>query len=767
MKRNTTEAHLANQLFEKLTQWKRNKPAWLISVSSLALSACGGGGATTETSSELPSSENDNPLSSEPDVNNALTTLELLTNNLAEAQGLRTQFTPGANIPNDKDSLGLDPANYFDSSRIIHFYGYSDMSLQPARDYHGEYTAERVVSYGPGENTYFIDQSSGDQYFFAAETAGYATTIDGKRVPKLFKYDGLSFYNLVPSQLPELNRMQVGADNFIFEQQEDYLGLVSINTDSGSDLGGDILLLEISDGQVFDRTSDLPASLSAEIYGRNNAVNVHGMGVGDLTGNGKSDIVLGDIDVGIYAMLQSEDGDWSIYQPEVFTQFMYEVDRSNLPSNYEYRPGQIKLFDVNNDGFDDIYIAFGRPGSQTNPAPPKPDLIYINNGDGTFSTDNKIELTSPDNIDLDNYQTVDSRVIDLNCDGFDDLMLFGTRVEPHYSGLFIQIQMNAGDGSFVDETNERLVVFKDRTISDKFNDYSYNFQYLDLNNDGHTDLLNYDNNYFETDPNDDLGKLQVFLNDGTGYFTEVSVVEHWVSANEILPYSTNQPFQIMAAADFDNDGTINFVTWHKSLNGANDAEIVWYAQSSFTDPIYTGPNQIDVSSIAPGYNELFYLRTNPEVEALIDQGVYETGLHHYLEVGHAEERDIFAPHSKVVAGDEGWELILSSGDEIAIAGAGNDVLYGSDGNDTLTGGDGADVFKYVAGDTGSDVISDFSIADGDKLDLSSFGITSSADALPYLTLVDGNTQVRIDNELIVTMVSVSVTELNQAEDWIV
>jgi hypothetical protein len=391
----------------------------------------------------------------------------------------------------------------------------------------------------------------------------------------------------------------------------------------------------------------------------------------------------------------------------------------------------------------------------------------LNNGDGTFSLEDKIVLASPDQIDLDNYQTVDSKVIDLNRDGFEDLILFGTRIEPHYSGLFVQVQINSANGEFTDETSDRFVSFKDRSLSDKSNDYSYNFQYLDLNNDDHVDLLNYDNNYLKTDPNDELGKLQVFLNDGEGYFTEVSVAEHWYSENLNLPYSTNQPFQIMAAADFDSDGTINFVTWHKSLTGSLDAEAVWYAQSSFTDPIYTGPNQIDVSSIAPGYNELFYLRTNPDVEALVEEGVYDTGLHHYLDVGLAEARSSFAPHSKVVAGDEGWELILSSGDETAIGGSGNDILYGSDGNDTLTGGDGADVFKFVAGDSGTDLITDFSIADGDKVDLSSYGITSSEEAQPYLTLVDGNTHVQIDNELIVTMFSVSVTELSQAEAWIV
>ena len=734
----------------------------LLSISPFALAACGGGGGPTKTTSNS-TTPNENPQSPDPDVINVLAPLEQLTNQLAQSQGLQTQFTPGANIPNEKYASGLDPANYFENSNKIHFYGYTDMTVQPATNYHGVFTPERVVSYGPGENIYFIDPDTYDQFIFAAETAGYASTLDGKRIPKLFKYDSSSFYDLIPSQLPELGRMQVGADNFVFEQQKDYLGLISINTDSGSGLGGDLLLLEILDGQVVDRTVDLPASLSADIYGRENAVNVHGMGVGDLTGNGKSDIVLGDIDVGIYAFLQADDGSWSIYQPDVFDEFMYEIDRTSLPFNYEYRPAQIKLLDANNDGFDDIFIAFSRPGSETNPAPPKPDLIYLNNGDGTFSIENKIEITSPPQVQLENYQTVDSKVIDINRDGFEDLMLFGTRIDPHYSGLFMQVQINTANGSFVDETSERLVSFKDRSTSD----YSYNFQYLDLNDDAHIDLLNYDNNYFESAASGDLGKLQVFLNDGGGYFTEIAVEEHWEDSNLLDPYSTNQPFQIMASGDFDKDGAINFVTWHKSLTGSLDAEAVWYAQSSFTDPIYTGPNQIDVSSIAPGYNELFYFRTNPDVKALVEQGVYDTGLHHYLDVGHAEERTIFAPHSKVVAGDEGWELILSSGDETAIGGAGNDILYGSDGNDTLTGGGGADVFKFKAGDTGSDVISDFSITDGDKVDLSSYGIISSTDAQPYLTLVDGNTELRIDSDLIFTMVSVSVAELSPTADWVV
>ena len=55
----------------------------------------------------------------------------------------------------------------------------------------------------------------------------------------------------------------------------------------------------------------------------------------------------------------------------------------------------------------------------------------------------------------------------------------------------------------------------------------------------------------------------------------------------------------------------------------------------------------------------------------------------------------------------------------------NDTLIGGLGNDILTGGDGADIFKWTADDINiasgapfSDTITDFSITEGDKLDLS-------------------------------------------------
>ena len=72
------------------------------------------------------------------------------------------------------------------------------------------------------------------------------------------------------------------------------------------------------------------------------------------------------------------------------------------------------------------------------------------------------------------------------------------------------------------------------------------------------------------------------------------------------------------------------------------------------------------------------------------------------------------------------------GDDRLAGGAGNDMLTGGRGGDTLTGGLGADkfLFKSVshlsASPGGSDTILDFSIAEGDRIDLTAIDASTKA-----------------------------------------
>ncbi|MFC4862854.1 Ig-like domain-containing protein, partial [Pseudomonas sp. MAHUQ-62] len=85
------------------------------------------------------------------------------------------------------------------------------------------------------------------------------------------------------------------------------------------------------------------------------------------------------------------------------------------------------------------------------------------------------------------------------------------------------------------------------------------------------------------------------------------------------------------------------------------------------------------------------------------------------------------------------QLIGGNGNDILFGGTGIDTLTGGKGSDTLWGGAGADTFVWKAGDAGStgspdlDVVKDFKMSEGDKLNLSD--------------LLQGETSATIDNFL--------------------
>ncbi|GHF59393.1 M10 family metallopeptidase [Seohaeicola zhoushanensis] len=63
-------------------------------------------------------------------------------------------------------------------------------------------------------------------------------------------------------------------------------------------------------------------------------------------------------------------------------------------------------------------------------------------------------------------------------------------------------------------------------------------------------------------------------------------------------------------------------------------------------------------------------------------------------------------------------LMAGAGDDTLLGEGGNDTLVGGDGADTLTGGTGGDVFVYTAASEAGDTITDFSLAQGDRIDIS-------------------------------------------------
>lgn len=92
-------------------------------------------------------------------------------------------------------------------------------------------------------------------------------------------------------------------------------------------------------------------------------------------------------------------------------------------------------------------------------------------------------------------------------------------------------------------------------------------------------------------------------------------------------------------------------------------------------------------------------------------------------------------------GDEGSDTLYGGdGADVLVGGAGDDGLVGGLGADNISGGAGADRFVFRLGDldanaSNSDVITDFSRNEGDKIDLSAFDAdpaTASRDALIFV-----------------------------------
>jgi hypothetical protein len=98
----------------------------------------------------------------------------------------------------------------------------------------------------------------------------------------------------------------------------------------------------------------------------------------------------------------------------------------------------------------------------------------------------------------------------------------------------------------------------------------------------------------------------------------------------------------------------------------------------------------------------------------------------------------------VLAGDGAADLLLGGGGRDRLSGGdGDDRLLGQNGQDRLTGGLGADRFVFTGGDAlraSGDTITDFSLAEGDRIDLTAIDArlgNNRFDAFTFVTTAFG------------------------------
>lgn len=112
-----------------------------------------------------------------------------------------------------------------------------------------------------------------------------------------------------------------------------------------------------------------------------------------------------------------------------------------------------------------------------------------------------------------------------------------------------------------------------------------------------------------------------------------------------------------------------------------------------------------------------------------------------------------------VYGGDGNDVVFGGQNEDRLFGdAGDDTLSGDLGNDTLTGGAGADRFVMAANNPGSDQVTDFNFAEGDRIQL--------AAGLSFTTgTSNGNAVLSLSNGGTLTLVGVSASAVQSS--WVV
>ena len=173
------------------------------------------------------------------------------------------------------------------------------------------------------------------------------------------------------------------------------------------------------------------------------------------------------------------------------------------------------------------------------------------------------------------------------------------------------------------------------------------------------------------------------------------------------------------------NGTIGGSMTQFSIDTSNTAYTSMAAGQSTTAVI-----SYDVVNSVTGHPELFKSVNQTEVLTIVNgPAVAPTTI-----IG-TSRSDILR------AGNAGATLIGNGGNDVLIGGNGNDVLVGGSDHDVLTGGGGADTFKYVSladsptsAATATDTITDFSKAQGDKIDLS--GILNSSSTVTSTVNLD-------------------------------
>ena len=546
---------------------------------------------------------------------------------------------------------------------ILH--SFTDATMAPSYIYAGVEYPEKLVSLWP-QSSFLLDINDDeieDPIFPMSK--GYGTGVDGTTSFIAFiTSDGkLKYDQSVIEKMPSTTGARRAEKIQLVKSGELSVISVAHDTDEESERSNPNssvpdaeLNLILSINSTIEKTDiipTLPDSNSNQPY----SVDAHSMGVGDINGDGRDDVFVGNWSgKNPYELLQQEDGTFKINRSDFYETLI------NWPSGNNTNNLLIDaaLADINGDQYADLIAGFGHGSTSS--------LVFINNN-GSFNKDSYISL--PDSIyGKGNQLHLITFPNDFDHDGDLDLAILWSRYEPYYAGNYIQILNNDGSGNFTDIT-ERI---PENSRQDAYqSQWREPWQLYDVNNDNHMDIVG---------SRIGIATPVIYFNDGESRFT---IDEIALQDLKGTPY---------IYGDFDNNKKLDFITFNSKI--ANEQSELSFYLYEMVSEIGTGPNySIDAAEQgAPGFNETYYLNENANAKESVTDGTYETGLAHYLAEGKDSGLKTFAPFTKVHGYSGNDTIVLHEGDEIAFGYAGKDSIEGGAGNDTIDGGAGSDTAVF-------------------------------------------------------------------------
>lgn len=278
-----------------------------------------------------------------------------------------------------------------------------------------------------------------------------------------------------------------------------------------------VLLISQPDGKFRNQSSKLPSDSDFS----------HSAAVGDINGDEHLDIFVGNQLSGEFSSPYFLLGDglggfvrnlsWLPTIDPSWEEF--KTFERNFASSY--------ILDVNNDGHDDLILGANFSGAS---------LVYLNDGSGDFS--NVSPITLPEAVyGEENTVYLYFASLDVDRDGYQDLLISQTQSD--YSGYVIQLLINNRDGSFRDESKQRLM---GPYVASEGN-WIVSLTLRDLNGDGNLDFFEFGNDKSAKE------EIILWLNDGKGKFTPRTTQSVGLLQNPIKP----------AFVDFNHDGFLDLV----------------------------------------------------------------------------------------------------------------------------------------------------------------------------------------------------------------